>query len=507
MVLLEQIQQLAQHLWPILLLGFLIARLLINKYGGNLNSIPGPFFAGFTNLWRVFNSLLSNPTETQIQLHRKFNSRFVRIGPRVVSISDPDLIPTIYGTKSDFTKTKFYSVAELMYEGRCTPGLFESYDEAYHAQIRKPIVNAYSMTTILDFEPAVDSTTSLLISKLDCFVASKKPLDLEVWLHRYAFDVIGEIVFSKKIGFLETETDVESIMSGIRFFTKYFEFAGQIPIVDRFLLKNPLVLRYGPSNPIVTFTLNRMKDRAAWRANGGHTKRDFLERCFEAQEKYPETVTDRMIMLYNFDNIAAGSDTTALTLTSVFYYLLKSPVCLQKAVDEIESADKEGWLSEQVTWHEASKLSYLQACVKEAIRKFYFLLVSPETDIDNCGTKLDGHYFPEGTTVGVNAWVTARNKEVYGEDCDSFRPERWLEASEEQLAAMERANFAFGYGQRGCLGKNIALLETLKLVPQLLRRYTFSFARPDLEWRVRGGWMVWQDGVDVVLSERKSGSD
>ncbi|KIW32511.1 uncharacterized protein PV07_04048 [Cladophialophora immunda] len=498
-----EIQGLAQRSWPVLLLAFLIARLLINKYGGDLNSVPGPFFAGFTNLWRVLNTLLSNPTETQIQLHRKFNSHFVRIGPRVVSISDPNLLPTIYGIKSDFKKTKFYSVAELWYDGRCTPSLFESCDEAYHDQIRKPIVNAYSMTTTLDFEPAVNSTTTLFISKLDHLIASKKPLNLEVWLHRYAFDVLGEVLFSKKIGFLESETDVESIMAGIRGFTKYFQCAAQIPIVDRFLLKNPLMLRYGPTNPIVAFTLNRMKDRAACRANGSQTERDFLERCFEAQAKYPEIVTDRMIMLYNFDNIAAGADTTALLLTSIFYYLLKNPSTLQKAVEEIDSADKEGCLSEYVTWHEASKLSYLQACVKEAIRMHPPIGLVLERYVPKGGAILDGHFFPEGTIVGVNPWVTARNKEVYGKDCDSFRPERWLEASEERLAAMERANFAFGYGTRGCLGKNIALLETFKLVPQLLRRYEFTLARPDLEWRVRGGWMVRQDGVEVVLSRRK----
>ena len=33
----------------------------------------------------------------------------------------------------------------------------------------------------------------------------------------------GEIMFSKKLGFLQSEEDVESIMSGIRFFIKYWQ--------------------------------------------------------------------------------------------------------------------------------------------------------------------------------------------------------------------------------------------------------------------------------------------
>jgi cytochrome P450 len=98
--------------------------------------------------------------------------------------------------------------------------------------------------------------------------------------------------------------------------------------------------------------------------------------------------------------------------------------------------------------------------------------------------------------------LCSRDKDVYGLDADTFRPARWLEASKDQLAAMERANFAFGHGARECMGKSIAMLEMSKLVPQLLRQYEFSFARPDLTWTVRGGWMLWQDDVDVFIRHR-----
>ena len=90
-----------------------------------------------------------------------------------------------------------------------------------------------------------------------------------------------------------------------------------MPILDRFLLHHPLMLRYGPSVPMLRFTLNRLKERASWIASGHATERDFLQRCIEAQAKYPDVVTERMIVLYNFNNIGAGSDTTGIALTSV----------------------------------------------------------------------------------------------------------------------------------------------------------------------------------------------
>jgi hypothetical protein len=68
---------------------------------------------------------------------------------------------------------------------------------------------------------------------------------------------------------------------------------------------------------MLRFAVNRLKERASWKAGGYATKRDFLERCIEAQAKYPDVVNDRMVVLYNFNNIGAGSDTTAITLTSV----------------------------------------------------------------------------------------------------------------------------------------------------------------------------------------------
>lgn len=47
------------------------------------------------------------------------------------------------------------------------------------------------------------------------------------------------------------------------------------------------------------------------------SKRDFLTRCLEAQAKNPDVVTDRIIRMYNIDNVLAGSDTTGISLRSV----------------------------------------------------------------------------------------------------------------------------------------------------------------------------------------------
>ena len=69
-----------------------------------LRSIPGPFLAGITDVWRwaqqnqktFYGNVLTD-------LHRKYGTA-VRIGPNLVSFSDPDAIPVIYGAKPIFRK-------------------------------------------------------------------------------------------------------------------------------------------------------------------------------------------------------------------------------------------------------------------------------------------------------------------------------------------------------------------------------------------------------------------
>jgi cytochrome P450 len=54
------------------------------------------------------------------------------------------------------------------------------------------------------------------------------------------------------------------------------------------------------------------------------------------------------------------------------------------------------------------------------------------------GLTVGNVHLPAGTIVGMNAWVIHRDKNVYGEDADIFRPERWTEAEPERLRMMER---------------------------------------------------------------------
>lgn len=118
-----------------------------------------------------------------------------------------------------------------------------------------------------------------------------------------------------------------------------------------------------------------------------------------------------------------------------------------------------------------------------------------------------------------------KNKEVFGGDVDVFRPERWLTQDPEKLKSMERTILTvsrgalalqsstdtcsliqFGHGSRSCIGKNIALLEITKLVPQILRYYDVAWASPSTEWTTYSYWFCVQKDVKLRFTSRVSKS-
>ena len=118
------------------------------------------------------------------------------------------------------------------------------------------------------------------------------------------------------------------------------------------------------------------------------------------------------------------------------------------------------------------------------------------------GARLGDFSLPEGTVVGMNPWVAARDQSTYGPDAYSFRPERWLEADAERLKVMERNFLSFGAGTRTCLGRNISMLEMSKLLPQLFRSFDLELSCPDREWELHDYWFVRQTGLICKVMRR-----
>lgn len=70
------------------------------------------------------------------------------------------------------------------------------------------------MSTLVQYEPFVDNTTKLFLEKTrELYVDRPEGCDFPRWLQFYAFDVIGEITYSKRHGFVENNKDVDGIVA------------------------------------------------------------------------------------------------------------------------------------------------------------------------------------------------------------------------------------------------------------------------------------------------------
>ena len=67
------------------------------------------------------------------------------------------------------------------------------------------------MTNLVEFEPYVDTTITFFLGQLEK-LQDGRVCDMGKWLQYFAFDVMGEITFSKRLGFLDEARDVEGII-------------------------------------------------------------------------------------------------------------------------------------------------------------------------------------------------------------------------------------------------------------------------------------------------------
>lgn len=110
-------------------------------------------------------------------------------------------------------QSEFYPVQQAMLKGSRLPSLFSTTDERYHANMRKAVSNAFSMGSLIHYEPLVDETTEKFLDQTEALFSSRNAIcDFPMWLQFYAFDVIGDITYSKRHGFIDRDEDVDGII-------------------------------------------------------------------------------------------------------------------------------------------------------------------------------------------------------------------------------------------------------------------------------------------------------
>ncbi|KAM5368742.1 hypothetical protein ACJZ2D_009408 [Fusarium nematophilum] len=293
-----------------------------------------------------------------MQLHERYGP-VVRIAPNEVIVSDPSAIKTIYGHTSNLGKTKFY----IQFGTEDNDDLFTDPNIARHAHHRREIAAAYSMTSLVELEPFVDECIRTICEKLqDLFVQGHRALDIASWLQFYAFDVSGGQadqtsqyltisycpgnwpnhilptirIHERGSGRTKLHRKARALPGPRALFTVVPEYWSLYYAVTALLSKLRLV--YPPGISIFNeFVGTQIKDRLE---RGDEGQSDFVSRLQKMGR--PESTIWRSC----FANVAAGSDTTAISLQSIMYFLLRNPSAYRQLQEEIDTFSAEGKISE-----------------------------------------------------------------------------------------------------------------------------------------------------------------
>ncbi|KAI1851408.1 hypothetical protein JX265_000358 [Neoarthrinium moseri] len=411
----------------------------------------------------------------------------VRYGPNRYSINDPHAAKTIYGLGAQFAKSSWYSTWGP--PGRWT--IFADQNVHRHAQNRRMYQNTYSMSSLISYEPYVDECTDLFSDRLRELSQAGQSVDMGRWFQNYAFDVIGLITYSRRLGFLDQGEDIGGVISALENHLTYATLVGIFPWLHpicHFVQNRLLGGERGKGREyVLKFTLEQMAAfKAAPKSMPSNVEieqsetvvESFLSKFQSKHSSEPGSFTQYHIQVGCAANMVAGSDTTAISLTAILYYLLSHPASLEKLRKEVDSSFQDGKLSTKPTFKESQSMPYLQAVIKEALRMHPATGLPLERVVPPGGATIAGRFFPEGTVVGINSWVEHRNTHIFGPDAGTFRPERWLDADSDQLSLMNRHWMPFGLGSRTCIGRHISMLEITKLVPRILRDFDFAIVEP-----------------------------
>ena len=162
-------------------------------------------------------------------------------------------------------------------------------------------------------------------------------------------------------------------------------------------------------------------DRIKEHSNAELDHRDFLARMLKIKEGNPEKFNMMDVIINSMQNIAAGSDTTSITLRSILYHLMKNPRYYKKLQDEIdEMTVTRTSEDEEVKYSEAFKMPYLQAVIKEGLRIHPALAVIHPRIVPEEGAVISGKWLPSGVKLPYFKFLSMILR-IYLDCCGNLR--------------------------------------------------------------------------------------
>ncbi|MEI5101711.1 cytochrome P450 [Streptomyces sp. PmtG] len=180
-------------------------------------------------------------------------------------------------------------------------------------------------------------------------------------------------------------------------------------------------------------------------------------------------ISDQLITFF-----AAGSETTATTLSWALHLLSRHPEVERRLHAEVDSVLAG---ASPAGLEDLDRLPFTSRVIRETLRLYPPVwMVTREVTAD---TSLAGHLVPAGSALMLSPYLLHRQSDVY-RDPERFDPDRWDSAAHPQPP--RHAFIPFGLGPRKCVGAQYAMTEAALALATLTSRWRLS-ALPDAEVR------------------------
>ncbi|KAJ9655718.1 hypothetical protein H2201_008746 [Coniosporium apollinis] len=342
-------------------------------------------FERITNLAYIYEVRKSSGFRTRTLHEAHQVNSILRLGPDSLSFRDIRAIKDIYGHGTTCVKGDMYVVAAGSHFS-----LLDVVDKEHHSTKRKRLAAAFSAKNLEGWEYKVVDKCTRLVRQFDllCCQSSKDTgpegatVDWRLWSNLFTVEAIADIALSQHLGLLEAGKDtviaqdatgntrqvgfirslhgIGRVAAPIVWSTKWYPFLKKILSV--FKTFRTELINYVAYDDIVRHLVSRRISRY----QKGEKLDDFFACLLEDRNGSPVGLALGEIQAEVNVFMNAGSDTTAVALTHVLYYLLKNPDKLDRLRRELDMVLDTATVVP--TYTSVRNIAYLRACLDEALR-------------------------------------------------------------------------------------------------------------------------------------------
>ncbi|MFT3814661.1 MAG: cytochrome P450 [Acidovorax sp.] len=230
----------------------------------------------------------------------------------------------------------------------------------------------------------------------------------------------------------------------------------------------------------------------------GASKKDLLGIMLQGRDPVTgEGLSDENIRYQLITFLIAGHETTSGMLSFTTYFLMKNPEVLAKARAEVDAV-----LGQDMPRVEhIGQLKYIEQVLMETLRVWPTAPAFQLKALED--TVIGGRYaITRRDTLTVLVPMLHRDTSVWGDDVESFRPERFTPEAMAKLPP--NAWKPFGNGQRACIGRPFAMQEAILLVAMMLQRFDLIEDDPGYQLKVAETLTLKPDGFRIRAKRRGS---